>query len=539
MKRILTLTIAALLVFGLAAVTYAGVEFGASGFVRVRSAWYTNVVAAGPGTSFGIPLPTIGIPGFAVNTAWDDTNAWMDTRFRLKFTANAEDMAKGVIYLEGDATRWGEVAGAGAQRNQAGQWGADRAAIELKQMFIDFKIPGLSEMFPASLKAGIIGYAYRAHLLTYNDGTGVQLSVKTGPVKWDYHWMKPRENNDWQADDTDVYAFRATLVDLLPVRPQFHFQYWNSNSWSAVAPFAWPAVGAMSAVNTGQNGGTDTADLFWAGIAVDGKAGPVALKADFIYNWGDIERQYPFNPAAPVALYTNPIDDEDFGGWVFYADANMGLPIEMPINVGGTFMYATGDDIWEAQTEREHEGFWITPSSEAGWIGTHGVVFYPSRVNDGVGAVAIFRANTPSPNGPGGTWFGKLYGSFKPLDWLKLTAYGMYIGDTADSGDMYGTEATTTFIDPVTGLPRILREDNSDIGIEFGLITDFQIYKNLKYSIAGGYLFGGDAINQYTGVDFVPATGAYVLGGTVPGALAINDEPNNPWAIVSQLIFNF
>jgi hypothetical protein len=538
MKRILTLSIAALLILGLAAVTYGGVEFGASGFVRVRSAWYTNVVAAGPGTSFGIPLPTIGIPGFATNTAWDDTNAWMDTRFRLKFTANAEDVAKGVIYLEGDATRWGEVAGAGAQRNQAGQWGADRAAIELKQMYIDFKVPGLSDMVPTSVKAGIIGFAYRAHVCTYNDGTGLEISMKPGPVKVDLHWMKPRENNDWQADDTDVYAFRVTLADLLPVRPQVWFQWWDSNSWSAGVPFAWPAVGAMSGVNTGYNGGTDKANLWWAGVAVDGKAGPVGLKADFIYNGGDIERQYPqVNPV--LAFYTNPIDDEDFGGWLFYADANYGLPIEMPITVGATFMYATGDDIWEAQTEREHDGFWITPSSEAGWIGTHGVVFYPSAVNDGVGAVAIFAANTPSPYGPGGTWFGKLYGSFKPLPWMKLTAYGMYIGDTADSGDMYGTEATTTFIDPLLGTPRILREDNSDIGIEFGLITDFQIYKNLKYSIAGGYLFAGDALNQYTGVDFVPATGAYVLGGTVPGALAINDEPNNPWAIVSQLIFNF
>jgi hypothetical protein len=185
MKRILTLSIAALLILGLAAVTYGGVEFGASGFVRVRSAWYTNVVAAGPGTSFGIPLPTIGIPGFAANTAWDDTNAWMDTRFRLKFTAKADDVASGVIYLEGDATRWGEVAGAGAQRNQAGQWGADRAAIELKQMYIDFKVPGLSDMVPTSVKAGIIGFAYRAHFCTYNDGTGLEISMKPGPVKVD------------------------------------------------------------------------------------------------------------------------------------------------------------------------------------------------------------------------------------------------------------------------------------------------------------------------------------------------------------------
>jgi hypothetical protein len=280
MKKILTLTIAAALVFGLAAVTYAGVEWGASGFVRVRSAWYTNVVGAGPGTSFGIPAPdqTILAPGF--NGAWDDTNAWMDTRFRLKFTAKANDVASGVIYLEGDATRWGETApGPVSHRNQLGQWGSDRGGIELKQMYIDFKVPG-TDAFPTTLKAGIIGFAYRAHLATYNDGTGAQLSTKAGPVKVDLHWMKPRENNDWQADDTDVYAFRVVWAEGLPVRPGIWLQYWNSNSWSAGTPLACPAVGGMPGVNTGQNGGTDTADLLvW--VPAGRQGGPRCVEGRF------------------------------------------------------------------------------------------------------------------------------------------------------------------------------------------------------------------------------------------------------------------
>ena len=159
MKRLLILATAAVLVLGLAAATYADIEWGASGFVRVRSAWYMNAVNPNLGVA---PFITPGPVAF-VNPAFDKSNAWMDTRFRLKFSAKANDVATGVIYFEGDSSRWGEVAGAGAQRNQAGQWGADRAAIELKQMYIDFKVPG-TDAAPTSVKAGIIGFANFGHL---------------------------------------------------------------------------------------------------------------------------------------------------------------------------------------------------------------------------------------------------------------------------------------------------------------------------------------------------------------------------------------
>jgi len=525
MKKLLTLTCVAVLTFGLAAATYADVEFGASGFIRVRSAWYMNTP---------VPAPTIDIPGFTTNTAWDDTNAWMDTRFRIKFTGKLDDVAKGVIYLEGDASPWGSAAGT---RNTMGFWNADRAAVEVKQAYLDFKVPG-TDAFPTKLQAGIIGFNYRAHVCMYADGAGVRLDTTAGPVKIQVNWMKPWEGNNWQADDTDIYAFRV-VVPVGPVRPGFWAMWYDSNSWGAGTPLVWPAVGGWGPPNTGQNLGTDKADLYWLGFQLDGKAGPVGLKADFVYNFGEIERQYPqVNPT--VVPFRNPIDDEDFGGWLFYADAVYTTPTEFPIDVGATFLYATGDDLDDARTKRDHDGYWLPPGSEAGWIGTHGIVFYPSAINDGVSTVTGgMQNNAPFPFGPGGTWFGKLYAGVKPIDWLKVTFYGMYIGDTADSGDMYGNAASTTWVDPMTGLIVPLWEDNSDIGIEFGLITDFQIYKNLKYSIGGGYLMAGDALDRYTWVDFIPATGAYVIGGTVPGAIAINDEPANPWAIVSNLTFSF
>ena len=521
MKRIVMLTIIAALIFGLAAFTYADVKFGASGFVRVRSAWYMNA-------KDGIPEPTVEIPGFENDTGWNDTGAYMDTRFRIKFTGSLDDVAKGVIYLEGDSTAWGEDPDG---RNHAGSWNADRNAVEIKQFYIDFKVPGLSDMVPTTVQAGVIGFTYRPHICTSTDGAGVRVDMRPGPVWVQLNWMKPWEADLTRADDTDVYAVRVVYQGL-PVHVGVWGQYWHSNSWSEGEPLEWPpSVGQFNDAGTGQFGGTDKAKLYWLGLQAIGKVGPVALTGDFIYNGGKIEREFSqVNPT--LVPYVNPIDDEDFGGWIAYVDAAFTMP-NFPLEIGATFSYSTGDDAIEAATERKHSGFYMTPGSEAAYTG-HSVVFFASSYNDSVG---ITRGDSKSvfQLGAAGVWFGKLRASVKPLPWLKMTAFGMYIGDNTDNGDLYGTAVATTLPTPYGAVSTL--EDNSDIGIEFGLETDINIYKNLTYSIGLGYLLAGDALDQYTGVDFTGA--GYVAGGSVPGALPINDSPKNPWAVVTQLIFNF
>jgi hypothetical protein len=488
MKRIVTLAIIAALILGLAAFTYADVKFGASGFVRVRSAWYMNA-------KDGIPEPDL-----AADTAWNDTGAYMDTRFRIKFTSSLDDVASGVIYLEGDSTAWGEAPDG---RNHAGSWNADRNAVEIKQFYIDFKVPGLSDMVPTTVQAGVIGFYYRPHICTSSDGAGVRVDLRPGPIWVQLNWMKPWEADLTRADDTDVYAARVVYQGL-PVHIGVWGQYWKGNSWSDGVWAAWPAnVGQFDNAGQGLNGGTDKAKLYWLGVQAVGKLGPVALTGDFIYNGGKIEREYPY-------LAGVPIDDEDFGGWIAYIDAAFTIP-NFPLEVGATFSYSTGDDVYDAIVKREHSGFYMTPGSEAAYTG-HSVVFFASSYNDSVG---ITRGDNKYPFqlGAAGVWFGKLRASMKPLPWLKMTLFGMYIGDNTDSGDLYGTAVDPT---ELTGL-----EDNSDIGIEVGLETDIQVYKSLVYSIGLGYLFAGDALDQYTGVGF------------------INDSPKNPWAVVSQLIYKF
>ena len=87
-------------------------------------------------------------------------------------------------------------------------------------------------------------------------------------------------------------------------------------------------------------------------------------KPDFIYSGGDVE-----------ARGGNPVQqDTDIGGWLAFLDACASLPVgDMAIDVGGTFMYATGADRRElaqaAPLDIDFEGYVVPPGSEEPYIG--------------------------------------------------------------------------------------------------------------------------------------------------------------------------
>jgi hypothetical protein len=121
----------------------------------------------------------------------------------------------------------------------------------------------------------------------------------------------------------------------------------------------------------------------------------------------------------------------------------------------------------------------------------------------------------------GGTWMAKAYASVKAAPWYKVTFQGMYIGDTTKNGDTFGN--ALTFLPFGPGFYQ--RRDKNDIGWEIDIINEIQIYKNLKLTVAGGYLFAGKAMDQYTNTSFA--------------IFPTNDEIKNPWAIVWNLTYTF
>src|SRR5512138_1239263 len=77
-----------------------------------------------------------------------------------------------------------------------------------------------------------------------------------------------------------------------------------------------------------------------------------------------------------------------------------------------------------------------------------------------------------TPGSLGGSWFTKLYTTYRVAKDFKVTLQGLYIGDTTKNGNTIGTAVKSG-----TNIPR----DDTDIGWELNLITELQIYKSLTW----------------------------------------------------------
>jgi hypothetical protein len=114
----------------------------------------------------------------------------------------------------------------------------------------------------------------------------------------------------------------------------------------------------------------------------------------------------------------------------------------------------------------------------------------------------------------GGTWLAKLYGSYKPTTWYKVTLAGLYIGDTTKHGNTIGNARGFGGTSP---FPR----NDGTIGVEFDLINEINIYKNLKFDVGLGYLLAGDAMDYFN-----------VTTGR-------NKSGDDPWVLVTKLTYSF
>jgi hypothetical protein len=502
MKKIIAL---GLLILAFAATSYAQapkLEFGFSGFIdAITEYWRTAAGNAGGGIYDVVPAafkPYGQVGSTTTGYAFNKKNAYMESRFRLKFDAKMGKELSGTIFFEGDASRWGNLDGT---RNAYGFWSGDRAALEVKNVYFDASLPYMGIPVPIQLRVGLQPFSIRNKLLIYTDGMGVTPAIKIDPVNVELYWFKAIEGKDFTADDVDIYGFQLNgKVDTYTLGG--YWVYYNMNSYpfnsTTMTPFA------------------DTpyeAGIWWAGVYLDGKAGPVNVNFDFIYDYGKVKGR-PTYLIAP---------DVKYRGWVGYLKVD--YPYDM-FNFGGVVMYATGADKRDTSASGlpgtvtasgvpsdKVTSFIQPPGSESAAIFGESLVFYSSWANRGnTGIANTLNYNQVCRGGVGGTWMAKAYASYKATPWYKITLAGLYIGDTTKHGDTIGTAMNAT---------RTGYKNNSTIGWEFDLYNEFQIYKNLKWTAAGGLMFAKDGFKFYDPV------------------FDRNRKPSNPWIITTNLTYNF
>ena len=518
MKKFIVVGLIGLMVMAFSATVYAQpkLEFKASGALEATSFLYRNV-APGDGaitTYFqgSGPLPTSGFwpdtPFYseANKGAWNRTNAYMEYRGVLRFDAIMGKELSGTFVFELDSTRWGDSAG---DRGKLGYWTADRAGIEVKNMFIDVGLPYFGIPVPMTARIGIQPIGMRPHIFNIVDGTGITGGIKIDPVTIGLYWAKALEGKDATADDADVYGL-SLQAKLGTMTAGGYWFYYNMNTY----PFSL-VQSTYGVTGAGQN----RADFHWLGLFADGMLGPVNLNFDFVYDTGKVEMRQ-----------TSAVRDVKYRG--FATQLKVDFPWEK-FNFGVLGMYASGADLRKtsrsglpntsvedsvAGVTRKVGSYVIPPGSEE-WAAWGESMFTGCNFITATALpIGMWPSLTAYPNqvtrgAIGGTWVAKLYASVKATPWYKVTLQGLYIGDTTKHGNTLG--------DPVKANGRL--RDDKTIGWEFDLINEIQIYKNLKWSIGAGILFAGDALDQYGGSD----------------SLAPAESPKNPWILATKLRYDF
>jgi len=528
MKKFIVLCSAGLLILAFSAAGYAQeakLEFRASGTIDAQTHWSMNVPPLNPngppiyGPSGGADYSTFRtIPGGAYpDRALNHNVTYWDSRMSLRFEAAMGKELSAVLQFEIDGYRWGNSQAAvrpGSEAHQIGAWSADRVGIEVKYMYFDVGLPYIGIPLPMNVRLGAQPMAIRPAIFAATDGMGVSGGIKIDPVNINPFYFKPAEGLDWVNDDVDIWGLQVNAkLGTLTIG--------GYGAWYDMNQYLMPSQ-AFSATSppAGYAPGTSAANLFWFGVYTDGKVGPVDLNFDAAYDFGQVTPRSGRN-----------YSEVKYSGWV--SRLKVDFPFEK-FNFGTTLMYASGSDANKTSStglpgtttadgtqSTRVSGYMVPVGSESGAANNESAVFYGMEpgASGGQGWAANHNYTQASKGAFGGTYFAKLYGSYKITPWYKITLQGLYIGDTANNGNTYGNARRYV---GATGAAAGYLRDDSFIGVEADLLNEIQIYKNLVFRVFGGYLWAGNALDLYSGNT---TTGNYAM--------------KNPWAIRTRLLYTF
>jgi len=484
---------------------------GFGGF-SVKSQLYKNIDYRVATYWGGIPgsgnfLPTGGFPfGFA-DTSFNQEAWWLQMRGNIFIVARASADLQGVFGIEVNSTRFGEAdssftATTFSSSGTAGKWNTDAIAIQVKSMYIDFKIPGV----PVRTKIGIMPFRLREPVFLYVDAAGIQANIKipAGDMVFNINpWWAIQTKGGWAgtpiqpstatdqttADDANFFGVDVNAV-IGDIKPGLFFAMEQQGR-----RYDSPGV-------------EGDRQVWWIGGYADAKFGALAITADFVYNGG-----YDHNKNG--TMYVNGSNTTTLSGftnppWMTYPISNsvrheawiargVATYAMNKFTFGMGALYGTGDN---PGTKDKNEGYQVPWRSEATKFNDDFLVLtgdwgyrepYGFQTTGG-----LFKTWTT----PGqGVWYVRGFADYAVTDWLKLKVNAGYIGDTVHNQDEFGYDGN----------------DDNSIGWEMDFAVQINIYKNLYFDNAFGYLIGGKALlSQGTGF-----------------------RAQDPWAFISCLTYVF
>jgi hypothetical protein len=489
MKKMLMIALALGLAVALAAPATA-TDWSARGFIFVGGAVHKTVPPAGP-PQFGYIPPITITP---IGDGWGDTFAWVRMGANLTITARQSEDLYGELSFNMNSDRWGEMSAVGDVNNlgswyRAGQFDNGTLSVLVNTAYIDFRVP---PKLPIWMRIGVQPFVIRPWMVVNTTGPGLTARTMIDPIKLSIRagWAKKWEGADWECDDIDAF-FGDFALPIGPVRVGTYIWYENFGEFPLFG-FGFPS------------GARDEAQIYWLGVYADGKIGPVGLQFDWVYNGGSIDYD-----ASGWGGF--PPRDQDIEAWAIRGVVDISPIPRLTVGVGA--LYATGEDASTNDLEQFR--------SVNGWEGMGRQQGLPALqdfllLTDGVMGIVPFRGPgvgwVGGPNYLGGLWYVRGFAQYMATDWLRLVANFGWIGDTNDDSNRIGTARRP---DGIT-----LRDDD-DIGFEMDFGFNIALYKNLQWGVGFGYLFPGDAMDYWD------------------AANGVNDDPADPWALTSAILYTF
>lgn len=243
---------------------------------------------------------TLGVRGIATNNYDGNDNAQdhtsgMDQRFRLFTSVAANENVKAVLGLEVDNVlgRTTKADSGKAYNNlnplpgdttypkDAGAVGADDATkLEIKHLYLDFKIPALG----ANVKAGTQPFNFGRGLIINDDAAGflITMPCKVNPDnKLELTWIKTSEGQAGNTTDSAKTTKNELYTDANNDEGDFYgAKYSMKVAGIGLAPYVGIYKNDQKSLSDFNNG----VEATFAGVDVDGKAGDLGYALTAIYN---------------------------------------------------------------------------------------------------------------------------------------------------------------------------------------------------------------------------------------------------------------
>jgi len=516
MKKYVMSFIIALVAVAIAVPALAAVEFKYGGQFRARFEAEDN---AFDGTNQG------GFYGSNYNS--DDNRRFIDQRLRLYFSFIASQNLKVVVKFEmGDAT-WGMSSSSGSSvgntgANAGANVGADAVSVEVKNAYIEFKIPGT----PTTAIIGVQGIDLMDSWMMDDDFPAALFITKLDPFtvtvgyigaqngwerKWDPTHELPLTNQNFNIDeflavvDYKEGPFKASLnmvfqdghntdVSLTPESTDTPIRNYTGFGGVGSPTSEWPFTNGLAPRNN---------YLFDFGVNVTYKVDFLMAYVNFIRNFGSVDLYSSINGELPTQLgRAVKVTSADYQGWMVDAGTTYFCG-PWTANIGG--FYTSGPSI---SSTPENNGLYDTTSGKFLGLSSKNVNWF-TYVLDGQktfseiigggilgddnynGRGNVFNGSAGSHLGYADTTYWQGYG--EPSNLWTVTLGGSYqLAQQTKLSAAYWYFGTANAV-PVAFNPNGTYKMNSSIGHELNFYIDQGIVDGLKLTLVGAYLIADDA----------------------------------------------